>query len=306
MPTKTDFGDLTLYASSGDDAEQTFLKFRTDIAGTTPDSNFNKIASILASHDFSIENSRKIFDVTATKISENYYESNDFEVDKYYPHMLIILSVSEANTENAILNINSLGNIPIKKFDTSGNLSELNSNDLIKNIKYLMEFNGDSFILINQVTANEVLGKIKTVDGSESGLDADLLDGKESTDFASFSQGLKADTAIQNIKGNGTLINPDENKSVNITPENVGAVPVTRTINNKSLSQNITLSAEDVGASASSHSHSIVTTANNGFMSQSDKSKLNGIASGATKNIITYGTSNPSGGSDGNIYFKYS
>ena len=306
MPSKTDFGDLTLYASSGDDAEQTFLKFRTDIAGTIPDSNFNKIANILASHDFSIQNTRKIFDVTANRISENYYESNDFEVDKYYPYMLIILSVSETNTGNVTININSLGNVAIKKFNNSGSLIGLSSNDLVKNIKYILEFNGDSFILLNQITANEVLEKIKTVDGSESGLDADLLDGKESTDFATSSQGTKADTAIQSIKGNGSLINADENKSVNITPENISAVPITRTINNKSLSQNITLSASDVGASDSSHSHSNATTSSNGFMSSSDKSKLDGIASGATKNVITYGTGNPSGGSDGNIYFKHS
>ena len=306
MPSKTEFGDLTLYASSGDDAEQTFLKFRTDIAGTIPDSNFNKIANILASHDFSIQNTRKIFDVTANRISENYYESNDFEVDKYYPYMLIILSVSETNTGNVTININSLGNVAIKKFNNSGSLIGLSSNDLVKNIKYFLEFNGDSFILLNQITTNEVLEKIKTVDGSQSGLDADLLDGKESTDFATSSQGTKADTAIQSIKGNGSLINADENKSVNITPENISAVPITRTINNKSLSQNITLSASDVGASDSSHSHSNATTSSNGFMSSSDKSKLDGIASGATKNVITYGTGNPSGGSNGNIYFKHS
>lgn len=306
MPTKTDFGDLTLYASSGEDAEQTFLKFRTDIAGITPDSNFNKIANILASHDFSIENTRKIFDVTANRISENYYESSDFEVSKYYPHMLIILSVSETNTGDVTININSLGNIPVKKFDTLGNLVQLSPNDLIKNIKYLIEFNGDSFILLNQITANEVLEKIKTVDGPGSGLNADLLDGKESTDFATAEQGIKSDTAIQSIKGNGTLINPDENRCVNITPENIEAVPITRTINNKTLSQDIILSANDVGASASSHSHSNATTSSSGFMSSNDKSKLDGIANGATRNIITYGTGNPSGGSNGDIYFKYS
>ena len=60
MPTKTDFGDLTLYASTGQDAEETFLKFRTDIAGTNQEINFNKIANILSSHDFSIKNARKI------------------------------------------------------------------------------------------------------------------------------------------------------------------------------------------------------------------------------------------------------
>lgn len=306
MPGKTDFGDLTLYSATGQDAEQTFLKFRTDIAGISPDSNFNKVANILASHDSSIKNDRKIFDITAIKVSENYYESNDFEVDKYYPHMIIILSVSETNAGNTTININSLGNIPIKKFDISGNLVELNSRDLVKDIKYLLEFNGDSFILISQVTANEILEKIKTVDGYGSGLDADLLDGKESVEFATSEQGLKADTAIQSVKGNGQKINPDENNCINITPESIGSVPILRTINNKNLSENITLSPDDIGASPSSHSHTDVTTSSSGFMSSSDKSKLDGIASGATRTVITLGTWNPSGGSDGDIYFKYS
>lgn len=306
MPSKTDFGDLTLYSSSGADAEESFLKFRTDIAGTSKESNFNKIANILASHDFSIESAIKIFDVTALKVSENYYESNDAEVKKYYPHMIIILSVSETNSGSVTININSLGNMQIKKYDTSGNLTELNSNDLTANTKYLLEFMGEYFILLSSCTASEILEKIKNISGSGSGLDADLLDGKESTDFATSEQGIKADNAIQSIKGNGELIIPDENKSVNITPENIGSVPTTRTINNKSLSQNITLSASDVGASASSHSHSNATTSSNGFMSYSDKSKLDGIASGATRNVITYGTGNPSGGANGDIYFKHS
>lgn len=48
-------------------------------------------------------------------------------------------------------------------------------------------------------------------------------------------------SAIQGIKGNGTLINPDENRIVNVTPSNIGAVPTSRQINGKSLSSNITL-----------------------------------------------------------------
>lgn len=127
-------------------------------------------------------------------------------------------------------------------------------------------------------------------------MNADLLDGKESTDFATAEQGIKSDTAIQSIKGNATLINFNENRCVNITPENIEAVPITRTISNKILSQDITLSAEDVGASASSHSHSNATISSNGFMSSNYKSKLDGITSGATRNMITRGTVNPSGG----------
>ena len=281
MPSKTSFGNLTLYASSGADAEETFLKFRTDIAGTSSDSNFNKIADILSSHDFYIQNDRRIFDVSLQRVSENYYESISSEITRYFPYMLMIFDVSDPNTDSVSVNINSLGNLPIKKFDVSGNIVDLENGDLTANTKYLAEYVGEYFILLNRFTAKEILEKLKTVDGTASGLDADLLDGKESTDFATSSQGAKADTAIQSIKGNGLLIEKDENNIVNVTPINIGAA-------------------------TSSHTHDNASISNAGFMSSSDKSKLNGIDNGATKNVITYGTSNPSGGSNGDIYFKHS
>lgn len=46
-------------------------------------------------------------------------------------------------------------------------------------------------------TAADVLNKLKTVHGEGSGLNADLLDGKDSTAFATAAQGAKADTALQ-------------------------------------------------------------------------------------------------------------
>jgi hypothetical protein len=48
-------------------------------------------------------------------------------------------------------------------------------------------------------TAADVLTKIKTVDGTGSGLDADTLDGNEATAFATAAQGALADSAIQNL-----------------------------------------------------------------------------------------------------------
>lgn len=39
-----------------------------------------------------------------------------------------------------------------------------------------------------------------------------------------------------------------------------------------------------------SHTHSVATTSANGFMSASDKTKLNGIATAATKNSIIQST----------------
>lgn len=51
--------------------------------------------------------------------------------------------------------------------------------------------------------------------------------------------------------------------------------------------------------------YGIATTSANGLMSASDKTKLNGIATSATRNVINRGTSAPSGGSNGDIYIQY-
>ena len=53
------------------------------------------------------------------------------------------------------------------------------------------------YLAASSYTAADVLTKIKTVDGTTSGLDADLLDGLHSTSFATSAQGTKADTAVQ-------------------------------------------------------------------------------------------------------------
>ncbi len=86
--------------------------------------------------------------------------------------------------------------------------------------------------------------------GNFAGLDANgnLTDsGNKASDFATSSQGGKADSAIQSVKVNGTALTPDANKAVNI--------PL---------------------ASSSAH----------GAMSKTDKSRLDGIASGAQVNVI--------------------
>ena len=95
-----------------------------------------------------------------------------------------------------------------------------------------------------------IMEKIMSMYGEGSGLDADLLDGKHGSEYATAKQGEKADSAVQNILGKGEIIIPDSNNSVSITPENIGAVPKIRTINKKELSSDITLSYSDVGAAS--------------------------------------------------------
>lgn len=54
-------------------------------------------------------------------------------------------------------------------------------------------------------TASDVLVKVKSVDGSGSGLDADLLDNKESTDFMSANKVYGTTSFSDAISANGTV-----------------------------------------------------------------------------------------------------
>ena len=74
--------------------------------------------------------------------------------------------------------------------------------------------------------------------------------------------------------GNGKIIQPDFNRSVVITPENIGAVPVDRKINDKALDENITLSASDIGAADIEHGEHVpaVQVADNSVFLRNDNS----------------------------------
>lgn len=60
--------------------------------------------------------------------------------------------------------------------------------------------------------------------------------------------------SLTGVKGNAE--STYRTGKVNITPANVGAVPTTRKVNNKALSSDINLTNTDVGAAATSHTHS--------------------------------------------------
>ena len=97
-----------------------------------------------------------------------------------------------------------------------------------------------------------IMGKIMSMDGEGCGLDADLLDVKHGSEYATAMQGEKADSAVQGIKANGLVLPVDSANAVNLTPENLNVVPIGRTVNNKALSSDITLSYSDVGGASSS------------------------------------------------------
>jgi len=97
-------------------------------------------------------------------------------------------------------------------FDVSGDLAYDNSTGIIsysertaQEARELISVAGDlaydnstGIISYSERTIAELLTDIKTVDGTGSGLDADLLDGIDSTGFATAAQGTLANNAIPN------------------------------------------------------------------------------------------------------------
>lgn len=73
-------------------------------------------------------------------------------------------------------------------------------------------------------------------------------------------------------------------------------VPTSRTVNGKALSANISLTASDVGASASWHTHNDATTSSHGLMTAAMVTKLNGIATNANNYSLPTASSSTLGG----------
>lgn len=100
---------------------------------------------------------------------------------------------------------------------------------------------------------------------------------------------------------------PDANGKVTL-PSYPTSLPASDVYSWAKASSKPSYTYSEVGAASSGHTHSNATTSSSGFMSYSDKSKLNGIDSGA--NYYTHPTGAgykhiPSGGSSGQ-FLKYS
>lgn len=94
-------------------------------------------------------------------------------------------------------------------------------------------------------TAAEILAAIKTVDGSGSGIDADLLDGNHASAFALSSH-------THTYAGSNSAGGPALSVANSVTFSNTGGYPVGTTFNGNSSP---TITYATVGAAAASHTH---------------------------------------------------
>lgn len=84
---------------------------------------------------------------------------------------------------------------------------------------------------------------------------SDMLGGLPPSSYlqvADFTQALTDAGVVKKVASK----TPNSSGEITLVPSDIGAVPTNRTVNGKALSDNISLTYSDVGAAASSHSHS--------------------------------------------------
>jgi hypothetical protein len=136
-------------------------------------------------------------------------------------------------------------------------------------------------------TASEILTAIKTVDGSGSGLDADLLDGVEHRGAGGTSEHPAATTSqagFMSTSDKSKLDGIESGATADMTASEILASLKTVDGAGSGLDADLLDGVAHRGAGGTSE-HPAATTSQAGFMSTSDKSKLDGIESGATADM---------------------
>ncbi|MBU9711050.1 hypothetical protein [Evansella tamaricis] len=146
----------------------------------------------------------------------------------------------------------------------------------------------------SQFTGQSVLDKLKTVHGHGSGLNADLLDGYHASAFARLT-GAEFSGTLGAISGNATALELSAIRGGNRT--NKMSLIKNGSVNNYEW-------ALELDTGANNRDFWIRASSGGSIRLNVDGDIRVGGRSVHTGNI-SYGTSNPSGGSNGDIYIQY-
>lgn len=158
MPSTTPNYALALYNTTTDQT-QTFIDFRSALAGTSASSNMNKIDTALKDIQDQVTelaSSPSIIPVSGAYVSANYYEATVAEILAYETNMVIILKLDTSSSGTVTLNINSLGTKTLMKYNSVGVIVNLDGKDLSLNREYLFRYDGIRWIWIAGTSADQV------------------------------------------------------------------------------------------------------------------------------------------------------
>lgn len=207
MPSNTSYAQLYLYNNTTD-KETLFSEFRERLAGTADTSNMQKIDKLLSQDNdriTNLENSPSILTAKATTSDSG----NNFVVTiegftEYKQDMIMAIYLSQNNIGLTTININNIGIKSLMKIGDDGTPTNLEANDLKKNVGYLFQYDGTQFVLLQEKTFESLNKKFLTFEEIESiplpplPTDSDLLGGIPAEEYLK-----KIDSPNKNL-----LVNP--------------------------------------------------------------------------------------------------
>ena len=133
---------------------------------------------------------------------------------------------------------------------TTLNVAVTNANTATQNANTATQNCEDAIALLDNITANDILTKIKTVDGTGSELDADLLDGQHGSyysgwigTFLTANKTVYVATTGNDTTGDGTSGKPYKTiaKGLSVIPKNLNGFDATLYIAGGTYAENVTI-----------------------------------------------------------------
>ena len=171
MPSNTSYAQLYLYNNTTD-KETLFSEFRERLAGTADTSNMQKIDKLLSQDNDRITNLEKSPSILTAKATTSD-SGNNFVVTienftEYKQDMIMVIYLSQNNVGLTTININNIGTKSLMKIGENGTATNLEANDLKKNVGYLFQYDGTQFILLQEKTFESLDKKYLSFEETET------------------------------------------------------------------------------------------------------------------------------------------
>lgn len=112
-----------------------------------------------------------LFKLKDTSTSTTTYTADIANLSTYYEGLTILFKPANTNTGASTINISGIGAVPIKKTNNSGDIVNLEANDLIKNKYSTMTYDGSEFLMNNP--SADLAQVITDIQNVEDRLDTD-------------------------------------------------------------------------------------------------------------------------------------
>ena len=248
MTTTTNLGLTTYSSESG--SLTSFLDYRLATAGTTT-SNLIKLDTWAGETSGSVNSlkTHAVYTASGTEVSSNYYVSTVAGVSSYATNLVINLKLNTSITGSATINLNSLGDIVLKKVNSSGTIVNLTTGDIILNQYYIFVYNGVNFVMVSGGTSSGSSGGTTyggitpiVVSGSEiSHTTSGIVSGSyNAVDVNSFGHvtggsninynssivgsGIMSDTTGSVVNHNVSAVTPGNYLATNLTVDSTGHI----------------------------------------------------------------------------------